>query len=544
MANNGDPTYKTRDRVKCEPPAEVDVAIIGAGLGGLSAGAFLAQQGVKVAVFDQHYVAGGCCTQFSRGGPNARYNFDIGLHYIGDCADDGMIPRIMNAAGTNIEYLPMDQDGFDTLVFPDFNFRIPAGHDNYRNRLLEQFPQERKGIDRYVRFLKEIDALMRNMSKNQGAMTWGTAFQALTRGRLAAKYQNATLSDLLDTCTDNEQLRAVIAGQSGDYGIAPSKVSASLHAGLVNHYFTGAYYPKGGGQVVADELAERIENLGGTVHLRRGIEKILIDDGKITGIRTEKYKNAQFDVKTNKVISNADLQMTLNHLVGNDNLPEEWQQRSERFEMAASIFMTYLGIKGDMRERGMGNTNYWQFDSYDMETFYAATDMKPRGSYITCSSIKEQGAGHHAPEGVQALEAMTILPGNPEYWGTSQQGGAQWDYKKSDEYLALKEGIENDMIKRVDDLFPGSRENIVFTESSSPMTHIRFTRATNGTGYGIAATPEQFMANRPGYSGPVEGLYFAGASTRAGHGVLGSLMSGYRAARRVAREFDQQLPPY
>ena len=89
---------------------------------------------------------------------------------------------------------------------------------------------------------------------------------------------------------------------------------------------------------------------------------------------------------------------------------------------------------------------------------------------------------------------------------------------------------------RVEALFPGSAEAISFRESASPMSHTRYTRATDGTGYGLACTPEQFFQHRPGYAGPIPGLYFAGASTRSGHGVLGSMMSGQRAARRIGRE--------
>lgn len=531
-----DPTWLTKPRVKASVPEQVDVAIIGAGLGGLTAGAYLAQQGLKVAVFDQHYVAGGCCTQFSRGGPRNRYNFDIGLHYIGDCGPGGKIPGILQDLGIDIDYLPMDEDGFDTLVFPDFRFPIPADHDRFRDRLVEMFPAERRGIDRYVRFLKEIDALSDRIDANRGKMNWGIALHAMTRGRLAAKYQHATLKDLLDSCTDNPQVRAVMAGQNGDYGLPPGRVSAALHAGLTNHYFKGAYYPRGGGQVIADQLSQTIEAHGGSVHLRRGIEQILMEGEQVVGVRTETYKKQQHEVRARAVLSNTDIRVTLERLVPAGALPTQWQQKSKNFEMAAAIFMTCLGIRGDMRERGMATSNYWQFDSYDFDAFYDTTgDMVPRGAYITSASLKDPETRHHAPEGISNVEAMTVLSGKPEHWGAEGRP-EDWDYKKQQHYAELKARIEDDMIQRVENLFPGSAENVVFRESASPLSHTRYTRATDGTGYGLAATPQQFFHHRPGYSGPLPGLYFAGANTRAGHGVLGSMMSGQRAARRIKRE--------
>jgi len=65
------------------------------------------------------------------------------------------------------------------------------------------------------------------------------------------------------------------------------------------------------------------------------------------------------------------------------------------------------------------------------------------------------------------------------------------------------------------------------------VSHTRYTGASDGTGYGLAATPAQFLANRPGSRGPIPGLYLAGASTRSGHGIVGALSSGRKAARAI-----------
>jgi all-trans-retinol 13,14-reductase len=534
-----DPTWLTKRRVKAPVPQQVDVAIVGAGLGGLTAGAYLAQAGARVAIFDQHYVAGGCCTQFSRGGPRHRFNFDIGLHYIGDCGADGQIPKILAGLGIALDYVPMDADGFDTLVFPDFRFRVPVGHDAFRERLLQTFPRERRGIDRYVRFLREVDALSRRIDDARGRLTWQTGVHALLHGRLASKYRTATLKDLLDSCTQDVHLRAVLAGQNGDYGLPPSRVCAALHAGLTNHYFRGAYYPRGGGQVIADRLSQFIEARGGSIHLRRGVESIVVEDGRAVGVRTEEAKGVRHDVRAKVVLSNADLRVTLEQLVDPSALPQAWRERTPKLEMAAALFMTCLGIEGDLRDKGMTATNYWQFDGYDFEDFYdTAHDMRPRGCYVTSASMKDPQTRHHAPEGITSVEAMTILSGRPAHWGQDEGDVTQWDYKRNARYLELKSRIEDDMISRVDALFPGSRERIVFRESATPMTHSRYTRATDGSGYGLACTPEQYFDKRPGYSGPIQGLFFAGASTRAGHGVLGVMMSGERAARRIGRALE------
>jgi all-trans-retinol 13,14-reductase len=526
------------------PDGEVDVAIVGAGPGGLMTGALLARSGLRVALFDQHYVAGGCMTMFERGRSDARYCFDVGLHYVGDCGPGGELPRLLGAVDVQMQWRAMDPDGFDTLVFPDLTFKVPVGHEAFRARLVETFPDEKRGIDRYLRLLLEVDRIGRKAGDSKPG--FGLLKDVLLHGRLLARYQEATIGEFLDTVTSNPALRAVLLGQSGDYGLPPSKVSAMLHAGLVNHYLHGAFYPAGGGQAPADALALQIEAHGGSIHLRRGIERIIVEQGRAVGVRTEASgKEPAVEIRARAVVSNADLKRTLLELLPADTLPREWRSRAEGFEMAGAIFMTFLGVEGDLSDLGMRNANYWCFDSYDMEGFYrdALEDgvVRPRGCYITSASMKDRGTAGHAPAGAMGLEIMTLVPGRPRDWGTTDADAVAGRYRKAPAYREQKARLEAEMIDRAERLLPGVRERLTFAESATPLSHMRYTRATDGTGYGLAATPAQFLRHRPGYRGPFERLYFCGASTRAGHGIVGALKSGEGAARRVAKDFGITL---
>ncbi len=528
-------------------PERVDVAIVGSGLGGLVAGATLAQAGQSVAVFESHYTAGGCATHFERGPKRARYRFDVGLHYIGDCGEEGQIPRILRKLGIELGYAPLDPDGFDTLVFPDFRFRIPVGIERYRERLVEMFPRERRAIDKYVKLLSAVEVATRFQDREaKGRPPVKDMIALAAAGLRLAPHRTATIADVFESIDARDPaLRGVLLGQSGDYGLPPSKVSAFLHLGLAAHYFRGAYYPKGGGQIIADRLCERIESLGGSVHLRHPIERIVVRDGRATGVRVApRQGEAAREVRADVVLSNADLKKTLLELVGPAHLPASWVGRAAGFEMAAALFMTFLGVTGDMRDAGMGATNYWQFDGVDMESFYRASGrdsgtgpIRPYGCYVTSASLKDpEHALHHAPAGVTNVEVMTIVPGSFDRWNVAAQAIPGWDYKRNDGYHAVKAQIEEDMVRRFDALFPGSASRIVFRESATPVSHARYTGATGGTGYGLAATPDQFLRDRPGYRAPIGGLYFAGASTRAGHGIVGAMSSGQAAAARILKD--------
>src|SRR5262249_547428 len=153
------------------------------------------------------------------------------------------------------------------------------------------------------------------------------------------------------------------------------------HLGLSGHYFHGAYYPRGGGQVIADRLAETIEQAGGAVHLRRGVERILVDaGGAACGVRLEaRAGGPPRDARARGGLSNADISVTPLRLLGAEHLPASWAERARGFKMAAALFMTFLGVKADLRAMGMRPANYWMYDDYDMDRTYRSEDPMRAG---------------------------------------------------------------------------------------------------------------------------------------------------------------------
>lgn len=132
---------------------------------------------------------------------------------------------------------------------------------------------------------------------------------------------------------------------------------------------------------------------------------------------------------------------------------------------------------------------------------------------------------------------MAVVPSAPSRWGATSDAQG-WGYKHGDAYLARKSELEAELVRRLGAVYPDVASQVVFRESASPMSHTRFTGASDGTGYGLAATPAQFMKSRPGYRGPLPGLYFAGASTQAGHGIVGAMLGGRAAAARIVRDLS------
>lgn len=70
-----------------------DAIVIGSGLGGLTAAAYLQTNGMRTIVLEQYDVAGGSSHVFRR---KREWEFDVGLHHIGDCQPGGSIPGILS----------------------------------------------------------------------------------------------------------------------------------------------------------------------------------------------------------------------------------------------------------------------------------------------------------------------------------------------------------------------------------------------------------------------------------------------------------------
>jgi all-trans-retinol 13,14-reductase len=269
-----------------------DAIVIGSGLGGLTAAAYLATNGLRTLVLEKHYVAGGNAHVFRR---KQMFEFDVGVHYLGDCGPDGTIPTVLRGVGVEgkIEFLEMDPDGFDTLMFPGIEFRVPKGRDRYRERLVATFPDDETGLHRCLDVLQgvasefakvklpvEPEDVPRLMQEAPNFMKWGMR----------------TLGELFDDCGLGQKARAVLAAESGTYALPPSRAPVIMQAVLIDHYLKGAYYPRGGGQVLPAHLVDVVRSHGGEVRTRAGVERILVEDGKAAGTGRRIQRGPEADV--------------------------------------------------------------------------------------------------------------------------------------------------------------------------------------------------------------------------------------------------------
>lgn len=288
--------------------------IVGTGAGGLAAAAYLARDGFDVLALEQAEEVGGFLRPFRRDG----FEFDPGLHYVGACRPGQMLHTVLAGLGLAAEsmFCELDPDGFDVFRFPDLEVRACRGLDAYCARLSALFPDDAAGLTRLFARARRIERVAEaalHLAERRPRPGDLRALPALP-GFLGLRHRS--LAELLATTLRSPRARAVLAAQSGDYGLPPSRASAI--GALLNllHYADGAFFPRGGSGALRDAIVEVTTRAGARFETGCRVRRILIDAGRVVGV--EAADGRRF--AANIVVSDADPTVTLGELVGAEHL--------------------------------------------------------------------------------------------------------------------------------------------------------------------------------------------------------------------------------
>jgi ferredoxin--NADP+ reductase len=417
-----------------------------------------------------------------------------------------------------------------------------VGWDRYLDNLLRAFPREERGLRRCVGTLAKLGQAL-DRSAMTGSLA-GYLRYALATGSQVG-WSMRSLDALLRACDLGDEARAVMSNQWIAYLSPPGRVPAFAHAGYLQDYVGGgAYYPHGGGQTLSVALADVVRSHEGSIRTGARVERILIEGGRVRGVRLQHGEV----MNTQCVVSAADYKRTLLDLVDASALPMRSLRRVRNARMAAPFFNVYLGLDCDLSAR-MCKTNLLSNPSWDDPNELARAHLEGAtartrdawlksaarrlGAFIHSSKVKDPACTRYAPEGCSDLEVMAAVPADRSFWGVDGADAAANGYRDNAVYSDLKERITEIMIQRAEEVLPGVRDHIVWREASTPLTHERYTLASDGTAYGLELNRAQFGPGRPTPHTPVRGLYLSGVSMAWGPGVEGAMLSGIHAASAV-----------
>jgi len=472
-----------------------DIIIIGAGLGGLTAGAKLAREGMKVLVIEQHSQPGGCATTFRRG----PFTLEVGLHEMDGPGSRDMKNRIFSELDVtgNVEFVTVPE--FYRFIRGDLAVTIPHDPQLAASRLSEMFPGDAEGIAAYFD-------------------------QLLNPKKRAAGSPDISVGAFLDSIIRNEDLKLILLGNLGYFHDDPYSLSLAYYSVAEGSYYTnGASYIRGGSQKLSDHLAGYIKSHGGEVLLNHLVTGVAVKDGRATGVTFRKRK----DPPENAIEATAD-EIVANNAIPAlaDLLPPEpgAQLRDEcsGLNTGASLLTVYFGFDRPLRELGYSYYSTFIYDtSVKSQADIAANnrDDFARRSFTFVDYGQVDSGLTSAGKDVGAVCCIDYHD--------------DWENLGKEEYEQKKEYVAQAFIRRLEEVIPGFKDVIGYYEVGTPLTVKRYTLNPGGAVYGFAQNPGRKVHDS---FAPVENLHFASAWGKTGGGFSGAIVGGYLCAYNILRK--------
>jgi len=501
-----------------------DDLVIGAGMAGLAVAALLADSGRRVLVLEAHDVPGGNAHTFAI----RQFRFCAQVHYIFGCGEGQTIDRLLHRLGISgkVPFVRLDPEGYDQIVIAGERVRVPTGLTRYREQLLRRYPEARAPILGYFEKVAAIGDELDRADDLPPAVTPLSILRSGLRFPHMLRHARSTLDDVYDSLHMPRRLRAILAGQAGDYLLPPRDVSFLLHAGLVCAYDRGAYYPKNHVCSLVDAITDSIRNKPGCMVLfEHEVDRIHVDGGRVTGVSTKDGRT----FTARRYVSNVDPRMTAK-LAGEGNL--ERDAAKLRYKYSASTVTMYLGVQGlDLRDHGFGSFNVWHYPHDDINQIYddqlQRHDLTNPWLFLSTPTLHSDSPGL-CPPGHQILEAATCA--DYAYF-------AELRHRDRRAYNVEKRKVREAMLDVVEaNYLPHLRDHLSLRILGTPTTNAHYCRAPEGNAYGAALDPAHVTLGRKPFHTSLENLWMANATAGmpSVSGAIGAGMELYRELTGVA----------
>ena len=473
-----------------------DVVVIGSGLGGLATSIILAQEGYSVCVLEKNNQYGGNLQTFVRD----KTIFDTGIHYIGGLGKGQNLYKYFKYLGImdNLKIHKMDENGFDIISFEEGNEEYPhaQGYRNFVDQLVKYFPEEQAAIEKYC---ESINAICETFP----------LYNLKSEGKYDNEILNLNAKKFIDAATDNEKLRAVLAGSNFLYAGIADKSPLYVHALSVNSYIQSSWRCINGGSQITKQLIKQLRKHGGEIFKHNEVVAFECEDNKVTSAVMKSGAKVSGDL----FISNIDPKATLK-MVGEDKFRKSFFNRIDSLEGVISAFSLYIVFKPESFP--YLNHNYYHFkSSREVWDAYEYDDENWPKAYM--ASMNVSGKSTVWADGMTFITYMKYEDTKP--WEKTFNTTAEQS-DRGENYEEFKARKQERFLKEIELKFPGIRDCIRSVHTSTPLSYRDYIGGYNGNMYGYVKDSDNPMKTFIATKTKLDNLYLTGQSINM-HGVLG-----------------------
>lgn len=488
---------------------DAEVIVIGAGMGGLVTASQLVAKGIDVLVLEKYLIPGGSGGYFERNG----YRFDVGASMIFGFGKEGttnLLTRALAAVDRELETIPDPVQIHYHL--PDIDLKVHRNYDQFIADLSDRFPQERRGIKQFYDECWRVFNCL-NSIPLLSLEEWRYLLRVFGQNPLAClglvQYLPQNVGDVARRYISNPQLLKFIDMECYCWSVVPADRTPMINAGMVfsDRHYGGINYPKGGVGQIALTLAEGIEAKGGKIRYSARVTKILpARSGMAVKLATGETLTAK------RVISNSTRWDTFQNLLGNNK--SSWWEKTwfDRYEKSPSFLSLHLGVDRSL----VSNV---QDCHHILLEDWAKMEDEQGTIFLSIPTILDPSL---APEGYHIFHAFT-----PSWM-------SQWHGLSSAAYEQKKEKDAEQIIDRLERIFPGLSKAIDYQEVGTPRTHRRFLGRVDGTYGPIPKNRPLGLIGMPFNRTSIPNLFCVGDSTFPGQGLNAVAFSGFACAHLVA----------
>jgi len=503
-------------------PAPVDVAVVGAGIAGLTAAALLADAGLRVTLLEAHHQSGGCAGTFKRG----PWTFDVGATQVAGLEAGGIHQRLLAHFGLPLPAAsPLNPGCVVDLGDRRAPVRLWRDPQRWQQERQQQFPRS----DRFWQWCSAIHAANWAFAGRDPVLPprnlWdlGQLLGALGPANLASGLlSRATIADLQQWsgCGHDQRLRRFLDLQLRLYSQETAARTAALYGATVLAMAQeplGLWHLHGSMQTLSTLLETALEQAGGQLLLRHRVTQMLPPQAGGSG---EWQLSGSGPGEHAFALTAAEVVLTLppqvvDGLIPPQLLPPGYRRRLQQLGEPSAALVFYGAVR---RERLPAECpSHLQLDW-----------PEPGPLFV---SVSQEGDGR-APAGQATVIASVFTPAQP-WFAPECDDRAVRSSRKAELLGQIQSGLEA--------LLGLEAAAWLHGELATPRAFAHWCGRPMGYVGGLGQHPSRFgpfgLASRT----PLRGLWLCGDSIYPGEGTAGVSLSALMACRQLLAARGQPL---